>query len=324
MVRDTGARPFWSVMIPTYERSDLLVYAVESVLAQDHGPDRMQIEVVDNYSTRVDVAKIVAQIGKGRVSHFRQTENVGMVRNWNTCISRATGQWVHILNDDDGVMPGYYAAYERLIERYPSALMAGGPAIYIDPKGRAIGLSALPAEAEGPVSDFPVRHALSNLLHTPAFVVRRTGYEMVGGFDLGLRYCPDWDMTFRLALAGEVVVSTVPYALYRVHTANESRVLAANGLTVSEMVSLIDSMFDRLPKHLSKRTSGNRYAWAALCARLQSGTLAEEGHLREAYALAKMGLRLDPSARYAAHLMRLLLRRMMSRKRPSPHGPETQ
>ena len=44
-------RPFWSVMIPTYNCGDYLRRTLESVLCQDPGPDKMQIDVVDGCST---------------------------------------------------------------------------------------------------------------------------------------------------------------------------------------------------------------------------------------------------------------------------------
>jgi GT2 family glycosyltransferase len=42
------SRPLWSVMIPVCNRTKYVRQAVESVLAQDPGPDKLQICVVDN------------------------------------------------------------------------------------------------------------------------------------------------------------------------------------------------------------------------------------------------------------------------------------
>ena len=50
--RDSGARPYWSVMIPTYNpRADYPEETLHSVLQQDPGPEQMQIEVIDGRST---------------------------------------------------------------------------------------------------------------------------------------------------------------------------------------------------------------------------------------------------------------------------------
>ena len=58
--------PEWSVMIPTYNRARFLDQTLRSVLAQDPGPERMQIEVIDN-STTDAVRAVVSQLGSPRV-----------------------------------------------------------------------------------------------------------------------------------------------------------------------------------------------------------------------------------------------------------------
>jgi len=47
------SRPLWSVMIPVYNRTKYMSQAVESVLAQDPGPDKMQICIVDNSTVAI-------------------------------------------------------------------------------------------------------------------------------------------------------------------------------------------------------------------------------------------------------------------------------
>jgi cellulose synthase/poly-beta-1,6-N-acetylglucosamine synthase-like glycosyltransferase len=48
------SRPLWSVMIPVYNRTKYMSQAVESVPAQDPGPDRMQICVLHNSTESID------------------------------------------------------------------------------------------------------------------------------------------------------------------------------------------------------------------------------------------------------------------------------
>src|SRR5579864_7930471 len=104
-------RPFWSVMIPTYNRTKYLEKTLTSVLSQDPGAEEMQIEVVDDGSTLDDPETIVRRVGGSRVSFVRQSTHLGLVPNFNSCIERAMGHWVQILHTDDFVLPGFY---ERL------------------------------------------------------------------------------------------------------------------------------------------------------------------------------------------------------------------
>src|SRR5690349_14574480 len=108
-LEETGGRerPLWSVMIPAYNCAGYLPQALESVLCQDIGKDRMQIAVMDDYSTDADLARLVQDIGGGRVEYFRQPENVGSLRNFETCLRRSRGRLVHLLHGDDKVLPGF-------------------------------------------------------------------------------------------------------------------------------------------------------------------------------------------------------------------------
>src|ERR1700743_576437 len=114
-------RPLLSVMIPAYNCSNYLRVAMLSVLEQDLGPDRMQIEVIDDCSTDTDVRTLVAEIGKGRIGYYRQPENVGSLRNFETCLNRSRGQWVHLLHGDDYVVQGFYDEIRTLFRTYPEA-----------------------------------------------------------------------------------------------------------------------------------------------------------------------------------------------------------
>ena len=80
-------RPKWSVMIPTFNpKEHFLIQAINSVLVQDLGPDKMQIEVVDDCSTKVDVEKIVNDNRKGRVKYHRLEKNVGHSFNFTESV----------------------------------------------------------------------------------------------------------------------------------------------------------------------------------------------------------------------------------------------
>src|SRR3954468_17323800 len=93
-------RPFFSVMIPTFNSTRFLRQTLESVLAQDPGPEIMEIVVVDNASTD-DPEAVVREVGGNRVRFVRQLENIGAIKNFNSCIARARGHWIHILHSDD-------------------------------------------------------------------------------------------------------------------------------------------------------------------------------------------------------------------------------
>lgn len=173
-------RPFWSVMIPTYNCANFLVETLKSVLAQDPGSDIMQIEVVDDFSTKDDPEAVVRELGKGRVSFFRQPKNGGPIPNFNTCIQRAKGHWLHILHGDDMVLPGFYSTLQKSLEKEPTVGAAFCRHIFVDENGQWQWLSALERETPGILPNWIEKIAIGQRIETPSIVVKRQVYEKLG------------------------------------------------------------------------------------------------------------------------------------------------
>ncbi|HEX2190950.1 MAG TPA: glycosyltransferase, partial [Longimicrobiaceae bacterium] len=214
-----AARPLWSVMVPTYDCARYLRRTLESVLAQDPGPEAMQIEVVDDHSTRDDPESVVGEVGGGRVAFFRQPRNLGHVGNFGTCLARARGRLVHLLHGDDAVLPGFYAAMQRAFEARPEIGAAFCRHVFIDAEGRWTRVAPPEQPEAGVMAGAAARIAARQPFQTPAAVVRREVYERLGGFDRRLRYCgEDWEMWVRIAARYPVWYEPEPLALYRRHT----------------------------------------------------------------------------------------------------------
>jgi glycosyltransferase involved in cell wall biosynthesis len=229
-------RPFWSVMIPIYNcREDYLRETLESVLRQDPGPEDMQIEVLDNCSTVGDPEAVVEEMGGGRIGFHRQMHNLGIPGNFNACIERARGHWVHILHGDDTVRPDYYKRARANITAHPEAGAALTRMIYTDGDGQWMGLSELESRVSGILDEgFSWRQLTDQRIQFVAMVVRRSTYEELGGFRASLPHCLDWDMWKRVVLSKPIVYNSEPLACYRVHDGMDSNRLIATGANVAE------------------------------------------------------------------------------------------
>lgn len=228
-------RPLWSVMIPTFNSFQYLQKALESVLLQDMGPEMMQIEVVDNHSTEDDPKAIVDQIGKGRVSFYRQSANLGAIANWNSCIQRSRGRIVHILHGDDEVLPGFYVSLSSLFEEYPEIGGAFCRHVYVDATGSQI----LVPEAEQPDSGILdngfERIVRKQIIQCAAIAIRREAYEKLGGFTNALEFTSDWEMWIRLAAHYSVGYDPSPLAYYRVRSDSETPRIIRTGKNLADM-----------------------------------------------------------------------------------------
>lgn len=254
-------RPFWSVMIPTYHSTRYLECTLRSVLEQAPDPEKMQIEVVDDCSTLDDPEAVVKVIGAERVSFFRQDHNVGAISNFNTCIRRARGYWIHILHSDDMALPGFYQTYEHLISQYPDAAMLVGPSIHIDEYDHHLSVSRLITNQEGPVLNFTNYEAIRHSVRTPSVVISRSVYEQIGGYYPGFNHTADWELYFRAGRTGQVLSTVIPYSCYRVHPKSDTSHFMLSGQNIEEAIMTVEVCFHHLPEQVQDRLLPEKYYW---------------------------------------------------------------
>ncbi len=251
-VPDQMIRPLWSVMIPTYNCSGYLIENLRSVLAQDPGAEFMQIEVVDDFSTDADVESLVREIGGGRVGFYRQPRNVGSLRNFETCLNRATGHYIHLLHGDDQVKPGFYAEIEKLFTLFPQAGAAFTGFVFVDENNERLYDNHTLQDEPGILQNWLFRIASEQLIQVPAMVVRRSVYEKLGGF-FGVHYGEDWEMWARIAAHYPVAHSPERLALYRIHRENITSRYFLTGQSMTDAIQVVHTIQQYLPEAEQKK-----------------------------------------------------------------------
>jgi glycosyltransferase involved in cell wall biosynthesis len=220
-ITDSGPRPLWSVMIPTYNCASFLRQTLASVLAQAPQESVMQIEVIDDCSTQDDPQSVVSEVGQGRVTFHRNATNQGAIPTFNTCIQRAQGEWVHILHGDDFVLPGFYEQVTSAVQTHPGISLVVTRVQMVTEQAAATSISPpLPALAQPSQDARPFFH--ENPFRTPGVVVRRQFYEQHGGFLPPLIHVADWELWVRAIHHGGGIAIDRPLAAYRSFDANHS------------------------------------------------------------------------------------------------------
>ncbi|MDH4088851.1 MAG: glycosyltransferase [Cyclobacteriaceae bacterium] len=108
-------RPFFSIIIPTYNRAKYLPMAVHSLLVQDFRA--FEIIVVDDGSTD-ETHAMIADLARKHPCikyHFKNNEERSIARNYG--ILHATGQYIGFLDSDDKVYPNHLQVAHGLLER---------------------------------------------------------------------------------------------------------------------------------------------------------------------------------------------------------------
>lgn len=298
-------RPFWSVMIPTHNRTKYLEEALRSVLAQDPGTEQMQIVVVDDFSTQDDPEPLVREIGQGRISFYRQPHNVGQFTNLNTCIERARGHWVHILHDDDLVRPGFYSNLRASLENNSTIGAAFCRFSLIDGESRETFVWPPERNTPGILENWLQRIAVEPQIQTPSIVVRRKVYEEVGGFNPEILWVADWEMWQRIATYYPFWYEPEPLACYRIHSNAISAEIKRTGNNIVDVRKAIAFAQSYLPQPIAKEIEINAKEYWALFALRTARTMLAAGDIEAAAAQIQESLKCSTSASVIGFLVSL-------------------
>jgi glycosyltransferase involved in cell wall biosynthesis len=219
-VADSRPRPFWSVVIPVYNRDLFLLQCLASVLDQWEGDDDMEIIIIDNGSEPA-LEELAGSIGKGIVKYHYHPETLPLQRNWNSAVNASRGHWIHVLHDDDYVLPGFYAKLKRDLENAPDTIGAAFTAYEnIDANDRVIFRNRIHGTQRGIAKDWIETIGVSCPLNPPAVVIRREAYERLGGYSDEILYTTDWEMFLRLVSFYEWWYEPEMLVHYRQHPFN--------------------------------------------------------------------------------------------------------
>ena len=305
-VADGTTRPLWSVMIPTYNCAKYLRETLASVLSQDPGSEHMQIEVVDDCSSKDDPEAVVSELGMGRVVFQRQQANVGHTRNFETCLTRSRGHLIHLLHGDDAVRPGFYAKIEAIFADQPKIGAAFSRNMFIDEHGNWIGVTPLELPHSGILEDLVERQAVGQRIQTPAMVVRREVYETLGAFDRRLSWTEDWEMWARIASRYPVFYETEPLALYRLHSNSNTGRYTLTGENVKDQGRAFSILKNYVPNAAGEKLIKQGRNLCALSALEAATRMAAAGQFTSVIAQARAAVQLSSAPNMILPLFLLL------------------
>jgi glycosyltransferase involved in cell wall biosynthesis len=314
----SGPRPFWSVAIPTYNApAGYFETTLRSVLNQAPGADAMQILVVDDCSPQQSSEELVRRIGDGRVEFYREEKNLGLAGIWNSCITRSRGEWVHILHQDDLVLPGFYEGFRRGLEQNPKVGAAFCRHAFIDATGHQDFLSELERTSSGMLENWLERIAVEQVIQTPAIVVKRAVYEELGGFLPELCFALDWEMWRRIAARYPFWYEAEVRACYRIHGTSATSRLTQAALDIDDNVRSIEIAEGYMPKESARSLTRKAKEYYAIRAVEKAGLLLNKGMVASAFAQVRGALKCSPSLKVLARVAKFGVRSCLDRLRPS-------
>lgn len=219
----TTSESLVSVVIPTHNRAQYILEAVESVFAQTH--PLFEIIVVDDGSddgTR-ELLEPLAKSGKLR---YLYQERTGVSATRNRGVKEAKGGLIAFLDSDDLFMPEKLEKQMALFSSERDLGFVHCGFSKFDEKGRDLGYRDTSAY-QGWVYPWML-HEWSTLMAMPCMLVRKEVFDKVGGFDEAMTWAEDLDLWRRIGMKYRVGVVPQSLVKVRVHSAGTTFEKAAS------------------------------------------------------------------------------------------------
>lgn len=219
------ALPFFSIIIPTYQRLDQLRACLDALTQLDYPDTHFEVIVVDDGSSSMNA--IVASFSDVlRVTFIRQ-KHAGPATARNTGAAIAQGHFLVFTDDDCQPMPAWLRALAAHFESFPDHLVGGRT------------LNALPENPYTTASQQLTAYLYTYYNADPSngrffasnnFAVAAEKFQQVGGFDVSFplassedrEFCDRWrHLGYRMSYAPEAVVyhahALAPRTFWRLH-----------------------------------------------------------------------------------------------------------
>ena len=278
-----------SAVVPVHNGSAYVAEAIESVLGQTRPP--IECLVIDDGSTD-ETAEVVGRFGRDVVYVRQDRAGVSSARNRGAALAR--GALVAFLDHDDVWLP---TKLERQLEAFAALRGIALCAVEVVDERGTLRRTMRLRPREDLITGMLMFDGTETVSCSSTGLMRREELLKSGGFDPALSASADWDLLFRMALAGDLAYVDEPLVRYRVHGANMSNDIGAmeQDMTYAFAKAFADP---RLPQALQTR---KRHAYARLY-RMLAGSYADRRRWTAAFHMAAIAMRHDP--RIALELIR--------------------
>ena len=237
--------PQVSVIIPTYNRADLLRQAIESVLAQTYRD--FEIIVADDGSTD-QTADVVAQFG-GAVTCISLPHRGLPAATRNGGLRAACGELIAFLDSDDLFFPHKLALQVAALETHSEVGMVySNGRFFRDDPDQPTGhvQDGLPTPSGRIFADL----LRGNMLAPPVVLIRRACLDRVGPFDEQPDFHVGEDFDLWLRIAAEFPVLYVPgdVAAIRRHSQSISHDVAVLRSRALQVLAKMDQLYPQVMK----------------------------------------------------------------------------
>lgn len=194
-----------SVIIPTYNRKNVIENSIQSVLNQTY-PD-FELLIIDDGSTD-DTKELIDEIKDPRLRYIRLPENKGVAAARNVGIAEAKYDYIAFQDSDDLWMETKLEKQMKVISENPDIGLVYCPYECRKANGQLLTVpdDSIPLqEKQGNIYRYML---LRNTIGTPTALLRKECLMKTGGFCEGLTCLEDWELFLRFTQCYDVAFLT--------------------------------------------------------------------------------------------------------------------
>ena len=215
--------PLISILLPVYNGQNYLQGAIESCLKQTCGD--FELLITDDCSTDStwSIIENAASLDK-RIKPWKNTENLGLFRNYNRCMDLARGKYIKPFAHDDLLAPQCLEKLSSYLENDANMQLVTSARSIINNSGQDIGLASEFTDDTTLSADELITACMAdykNKVGEPCTVLFRRSAKG-SGYDSSFRLYGDLEYSFRLVEGGNFFYSTEPLSSFRRHVESES------------------------------------------------------------------------------------------------------
>jgi glycosyltransferase involved in cell wall biosynthesis len=183
-----------TVVIPTYNRANLIARSIKSVLSQTY--QDFELVVVDDGSTD-NTKEVIDSFDDDRIRYVRHSENKGEAATRNTGIKVGRGEYIACQDSDDEWLPEKLAKQVQAFENCPPDIGVVYTGFWkIENNEKTYIPFSWVNQKEGDIH----RELLKgNFIGSPATLIKKECFKKVGMFDEKLFHLVDWELWLRVS-----------------------------------------------------------------------------------------------------------------------------
>lgn len=236
MLNKNNHQPLVSIIMPTYNRGNIIKEAISKIISQSY--KNIELIIINDCSTD-DTINILNKIAESdyRIKIINNEKNIKLVKSLNEGIKKSSGKYIARADDDD-IWINHMKLENQInfLENNPEYSLIGTGAIMIDDRGKEIFRYLEPKEDR----DIRKKILIGNPFIHSSVVFTRKILERTNLYDENLKDAEDWDLWLRIGQYSK---------LYNIQSYDVYRFYGERGLSIKNRRNISKTRLHLIKKY---------------------------------------------------------------------------